>query len=114
MIDLFFASNLRPSAITPSVNGKLIKYKDFSFTNLSNTKSNIYYLILSDNICNDIDAGLIVVLSAQILYWTSIGGEILNVSYDDFAKTLKLIFPKGTIFQNGQVQVRCTYIKKLD
>lgn len=96
------------------LNGKLIKYKDFSFTNLSNTKSNIYYLILSDNICNDIDDGSIVVLSAQILYWTSIGGEILNVSYDDFAKTLKLIFPKGTIFQNGQVQVRCTYIKKLD
>lgn len=113
LIDLFF-SNLRPSAITPSVNGKLIKYKDFNFTNLSNTKSDIYYLTLSDNISSDIDDGSIVVLSAQILYWTSISGNILNVAYDDFAKTLKLMFAKGSIFQKGQVQVRCTYIKNLD
>lgn len=96
------------------VYGKLIKYKDFNFTNLSNTKSDIYYLTLSDNISSDIDDGSIVVLSAQILFWTSIGGEILNVSYDDFAKTLKLLFPRGSIFQKGQVQVRCTYIKNLD
>lgn len=101
------------SAIT-ELNGKLIKYKDFNFTNLSNTKSDIYYLTLSDNISSDIDDGSIVVLSAQILFWTSIGGEILNVSYDDFAKTLKLLFPRGSIFQKGQVQVRCTYIKNLD
>lgn len=96
------------------LNGKLIKYKDFNFTNLSNTKSDIYYLTLSDNISSDIDDGSIVVLSAQILYWTSISGNILNVAYDDFAKTLKLMFAKGSIFQKGQVQVRCTYIKNLD
>lgn len=102
------------NAAINDVNGKLIKYKDFNFTNLSNTKSDIYYLTLSDNISSDIDDGSIVVLSAQILFWTSIGGEILNVSYDDFAKTLKLLFPRGSIFQKGQVQVRCTYIKNLD
>lgn len=32
MIDLFFASNLRPSAITPSVNGNL-KMTDLRFSN---------------------------------------------------------------------------------
>lgn len=71
-------------------------------------------MTLSDNISSDIDDGSIVVLSAQILYWTSISGNILNVAYDDFAKTLKLMFAKGSIFQKGQVQVRCTYIKNLD
>lgn len=117
--DAFSAENMndlesRIDAEFTEVNGKLIKYKDFNFTNLSNTKSDIYYLTLSDNISSDIDDGSIVVLSAQILFWTSIGGEILNVSYDDFAKTLKLLFPRGSIFQKGQVQVRCTYIKNLD
>lgn len=71
-------------------------------------------MTLSDNISSDIDDGSIVVLSAQILYWTSISGNILNVAYDDFAKTLKLMFAKGSIVQKGQVQVRCTYIKNLD
>ena len=113
------ASGYTPDALAvkegfTELNGKLIKYKDFNFTNLSNTKSDIYYLTLSDNISSDIDDGSIVVLSAQILYWTSISGNILNVAYDDFAKTLKLMFAKGSIFQKGQVQVRCTYIKNLD
>lgn len=42
MIDLFFASNLRPSAITPSVNGKL-RVIDFIIPSTTNNYVKCYH-----------------------------------------------------------------------
>lgn len=94
------------------VNGKLIKYKDFTFTNLSNDSSNssVYYVTLSDDIQKEINDGSVIVLSAQTLYWTSIGGNVFNVSFDNKGKTLRLIFPRGNSFTQGIIIVRVSYI----
>lgn len=94
------------------LNSKLIKYKDFTFTNLSNDSSNssVYYVTLSDDIQKEINDGSVIVLSAQTLYWTSIGGNVFNVSFDDKGKTLKLIFPRGSSFTQGIIIVRVSYI----
>ena len=94
------------------LNGKLIKYKDFTFTNLSNDSSNssVYYVTLSDDIQKEINDGSVIVLSAQTLYWSSIGGNVFNVSFDDKGKTLKLIFPRGSSFTKGIIIVRVSYI----
>lgn len=43
MIDLFFASNLHPSAITPSVNGKLLKVAFVSREVTVGTNNNATY-----------------------------------------------------------------------
>jgi hypothetical protein len=100
------------SSLPTSVNGKLIKYKDFTFTNLSNDSSNssVYYVTLSDDIQKEINDGSVIVLSAQTLYWTSIGGNVFNVSFDNKGKTLRLIFPRGNSFTQGIIIVRVSYI----
>lgn len=93
-------------------NGKLIKYKDFTFTNLSNDSSNssVYYVTLSDDIQKEINDGSVIVLSVQTLYWSSIGGNVFNVSFDNKGKTLRLIFPTGSSFTKGIIIVRVSYI----
>lgn len=92
--------------------GKLIKYKDFTFTNLSNDSSNssVYYVTLSDDIQKEINDGSVIVLSAQTLYWSSIGGNVFNVSFDNKGKVLRLIFPIGSSFTQGIIIVRVSYI----
>lgn len=94
------------------INGKLIKYKDFTFTNLSNDSSNssVYYVTLSDDIQKEINDGSVIVLSVQTLYWSSIGGNVFNVSFDNKGKTLRLIFPTGSSFTKGIIIVRVSYI----
>lgn len=93
------------------LNGKLIKYKDFTFANLSNdSSSSVYYVTLSDDIQKEINDGSVIVLSAQTLYWSSIGGNVFNVSFDNKGKTLRLIFPTGRSFTQGIIIVRVSYI----
>lgn len=92
------------------VNSKLLKYKDFTFTNLSNARSDVYYITLSHNVQADINDGSVVVLTAQVIYWSAIGSDVFNVSFDDRTKTLKFIFPKGSLFSDGSLIVRVGYI----
>ena len=110
MIDLFFASNLRPSAITPSVNGKLkiIVAEDITYSNVSIPSSRTY---VSYDAPSKTGFKLI---GAFLTGWT--GGSsmpasgTLNVCYEKSLNLIDIKSISGATFNN--VTVTCLYIKE--
>ena len=92
-----------------TLNSKIVKYKNLTFTGLTNTSSTGFYLSLTSNLKSLLGETDLDLVSATI-YTSSGFGNLVGIETSETSTFLN--FVKGTTFSNASITITYAYVPK--